>query len=301
MIRCTSLLEGTGIAVGHFDHPSGDAHHDPAEELASTHSINLVQRGRFSIQVGRRIWEVGPGDIFITYPGLEYRCRHKEEVPSDVCISLEFRPTGEDHPELATFTAIAKSMTVRPATNRMVYLFRKFVPVPSPSILPGLVTNPVAAEEVAGDLLSEISGEREQPRRSYSQRQLAWYAERVDAARQLLEKNFSVEHSLASVARSVGMSMFHFARIFGELAGTPPHQYLLQVRLNEARRQLRGGASVTESCFSSGFHNLSHFVRLFHHRFGVSPAQYGRQQASQPATAIPSCELRSPTPSTVLR
>jgi AraC-like DNA-binding protein len=279
MIHCTNLLKGPEIDVVRFDHPCGEAHHDPAEELAPSYSLSLVQRGRFTIQVGRRAWEAGPGDIFMTYPGLEYRCRHGEEVPSDVCMSLEFRPTGDDNPELAELSGVAKRTTVRPATNRMAYLFRKFVPDASPSI-PGLVTNPMAAEEVAADLLSEICGELEKPRRSYSQQQLAWYAERVDAARQMLEKNFGAEHSLASVARSVGMSMFHFARIFGELAGMPPHQYLLQVRLNEAQRQLRGGASVTESCFSSGFHNLSHFVRLFHRRFGVSPSQYGRQRAS---------------------
>jgi AraC-like DNA-binding protein len=278
MIRCTSLLEHAEVSVGRFDHPCGEAHHDPAGELAYLHSINLVERGGFIIQVGRRIWEVGPGDIFMTYPGLEYRCRHREEVPTDVCMSLEFRPTGEIYPELAAFAGVAKRTTVRTATNRMAYLFRKFVPSPPPSI-PQLATSPMAAEEVAAGLLSEACGEPE-VRRSYSQQQLVWYAERVDAARQLLKKNFAAEHSLASVARSVGMSMFHFARIFGELSGMPPHQYLLQVRLNEAQRRLRGGASVTESCFSSGFHNLSHFVRLFHRRFGASPSQYGRRRAS---------------------
>jgi AraC-like DNA-binding protein len=70
------------------------------------------------------------------------------------------------------------------------------------------------------------------------------------------------------------MSPFHFARVFRELAGTPPHQYLLRVRLTEAARRLRDGDRVTNACFASGFSHLSHFGRLFHRRFGVLPSQY---------------------------
>lgn len=70
------------------------------------------------------------------------------------------------------------------------------------------------------------------------------------------------------------MSTFHFARLFAELAGTPPHRYLLRVRLDEAARGLRQGASVTDACFASGFQNLSYFIRAFRQRFGISPGKY---------------------------
>src|SRR5438093_231155 len=74
--------------------------------------------------------------------------------------------------------------------------------------------------------------------RSFPQAQLAWYAERIEAAREQLTKRFADQHLLLTLARSVGMSPFQFARIFRELTGFAPHQYLLKVRYREALHML---------------------------------------------------------------
>ena len=107
---------------------------------------------------------------------------------------------------------------------------------------------------------------------SFPDPQLAWYAERIEAAREQFVKRFADQHRLLPLARSVGMSPFQFARIFRELTGLPPHQYLLKVRYREAQRMLRDGATVTDACFRSGFSNLSHFTRGFRKRFGHRPS-----------------------------
>jgi AraC-like DNA-binding protein len=102
--------------------------------------------------------------------------------------------------------------------------------------------------------------------------QLAWYAERIDAARKDMATRFMEPHPLLPLARSAGMSPFHFARLFRELTGFAPHQYLLNVRYREAVRMLHGGASVTEACFATGFSNLSHFTRELKKRLGERPS-----------------------------
>ena len=68
------------------------------------------------------------------------------------------------------------------------------------------------------------------------------------------------------------MSLFHFARVFRELTGLPPHRYLLRTRLERAAQRLRTGDSVTNTCYAVGFSNLSHFTRSFRRRFGVAPS-----------------------------
>lgn len=267
MIRATTLLRTADVTVDRFDHPAAHVHHDPAEEFVDACSISFVERGRFFMQAGRRTWELGPGAVFLTYPGMTYRCRHRESVPSDACLSVTYLGSATATPELAKLDRSARDCTVVPSTNRLAYLFRGLSSTAS-------VAEAMAADSLAAALLQEVWGTP--PRRLYRQRQLAWYAERVDAVRQTLEKRPADDHHLAALAGSVGMSTFHFARVFRELAGIPPHRYLLEMRLKEAAHRLRGGAPVTEACFASGFRNLSHFVRMFRRHFGVQPSRFAR-------------------------
>ena len=68
------------------------------------------------------------------------------------------------------------------------------------------------------------------------------------------------------------MSPFLFTRVFRELIGLPPHKYLLRLRLASARTLLESGMSVTDTCYTAGFNNLSHFIRMFHRHFGFAPS-----------------------------
>jgi AraC family transcriptional regulator len=268
MNRYVPLIETPQAVIGRFDHPGDDCHHDLPEEVSSEHSISLVERGRFSVQIGRRTWDLRPGDLFLTYPGLAYKAHHDEAAPTDVCLSVTYL---ERCAEVEHYARLARKCPALPAPNRVTYLFRTL------SRNPAVATAPLAAEDVAVSVLSEVCAQRDPSKKPFIPHQLAWYAERVDAIRARLESHPAVPHSLISLARFVGMSPFHFARVFRELAGVPPHRYLLQVRLKTAASQLRQGASVTDACFNTGFSNLSHFIRLFRRTYGVSPRRYARQ------------------------
>jgi AraC-like DNA-binding protein len=109
--------------------------------------------------------------------------------------------------------------------------------------------------------------------RLYRSEQLRWYAERVVAARELIDCDPTADHSLWHLSSQVGMSVFLFARLFRELVGMPPHRYLVHRRLCCARDLLRSGMAVTDVCYASGFNNLSHFINSFRAHFGVSPSK----------------------------
>src|SRR5258705_11223271 len=59
--------------------------------------------------------------------------------------------------------------------------------------------------------------------------------------------------TLEELAETAGLSRAFLARSFGETFGTPPHQYLVQLRLDRAKRALASGASGTETCYEVGF------------------------------------------------
>lgn len=268
MNRYTPLIEIAEFRIGRFDHPQQDYHRDPALEVARSYSINRVARGRFSVKIGKLFWELTTGDLFLSYPGMEYRCIHHQEIPEDVCMTLDYSPSLESPEETEGFERAVRLKPVLRASNRMAYLFLQ---------LARRSRERIAVEESAHCLMAEIVAHSGLVPRNYSESRLSWYAERVDAVCWQMDHHYAADHSLAACARSVGMSSFHFARIFRELAGIPPHSYLRLVRLKQAGRRLREGASVTEACFDSGFQNLSHFSRQFYRHFGVKPSAYARQ------------------------
>lgn len=86
------------------------------------------------------------------------------------------------------------------------------------------------------------------------------------------------EFNLAGLADQVGMSAFHFNRLFKRATGVPPSQYLIRLRIDAARRLLREtGRSVIEIGNEVGYGNPSHFARLFRKETGLSPSDYRRQ------------------------
>ncbi|MDQ3371029.1 MAG: helix-turn-helix transcriptional regulator [Myxococcota bacterium] len=88
---------------------------------------------------------------------------------------------------------------------------------------------------------------------------------------------------IASVARAVGMSPFHFIRQFAAVFGATPHQYRMTARLERAKRLLATGASVTDTCLAVGCSSLGSFSQLFTQRIGVSPSAYRRRLVQVPA------------------
>src|SRR4030095_3919912 len=57
------------------------------------------------------------------------------------------------------------------------------------------------------------------------------HGRRIERACETIVARLAEDQSLTSAAREAGMSTFHFARVFRELVGQSPHQYLLRARL----------------------------------------------------------------------
>jgi AraC family transcriptional regulator len=273
MNNLQSYVTSPLVSLSRFDHPSREPHTDPPEECAPCYSINFIEQGSYTLHVGRRRWQMSPGTLFITRPGMLYRCEHGEEFPSDVSLLVLYADGFAE--ELAEAVCLKPGGLAHVAAldNRLAYLYQRL------KRLAAGEGEALAAETLAGELFASVAGRKEgAPRRLHKSHQLAWYVERVEAARALMETDYQTAHSLNSLARLAGMSPFHFAHIFQELAGTPPHRYLVKVRLARAAKRLLDGAGVTQTCFATGFTNLSHFIRLFRRTYGLTPSQFARRK-----------------------
>ena len=102
----------------------------------------------------------------------------------------------------------------------------------------------------------------------------------VSRAREYLEECFAGDVSLRGLAHTVGLSRYHLVRVFREAVGLPPHAYLTQVRLRQARKLLAAGEPIGAVALEVGFVDQSHLTRRFKGAFGVTPGQFARRFAA---------------------
>ena len=85
---------------------------------------------------------------------------------------------------------------------------------------------------------------------------------------------------LQELAAVAGYSPAHFLRLFRRAFGQTPHQFVLDLRIERAKRLLRAdGQSLAEIAGSCGFADQSHFGSAFARRAGMPPGRY-RETAS---------------------
>lgn len=86
--------------------------------------------------------------------------------------------------------------------------------------------------------------------------------------------------SIADVAAQLKLSPSYFARAFRAATGQPPHQWLLQRRI-ELALQLLGQPSLPLGEIASlcGFADQAHFSRVFSARLGMPPSHWRARHA----------------------
>jgi AraC-like DNA-binding protein len=115
--------------------------------------------------------------------------------------------------------------------------------------------------------------------RRYAERQpvAAEFGARVREAervREIIEEGWKERPSLRSLAAQVELNTYQLLRAFVRRYGMPPHAYLLQRQLREARTLLDGGSSIAEAAFAAGFADQSHLTRYFRRTWGMTPGTY---------------------------
>ena len=101
----------------------------------------------------------------------------------------------------------------------------------------------------------------------------------IREACQYISSNFEKNISLTDLARTAHLSPNYFLKLFKNQTGLTPKEYILQVRLNNARFLL-SDTNIKISAIASdcGFNDTSYFSMFFKKRFGLTPAEYRQSQ-----------------------
>jgi AraC-like DNA-binding protein len=96
----------------------------------------------------------------------------------------------------------------------------------------------------------------------------------VKAAREYLDEHAPENISLASLASLVGLSPFHFCRVFRDVVGLTPHAYQTQIRVRRAKQLLGQNVPIAEAAVEAGFYDQAHLTKHFKRVVGITPGRY---------------------------
>lgn len=243
----------------------------------SYYLVQLQRQGRGVVSQDGRIAIVEPGDFVIydtTRPyELIYDCpQHEVTVMRLPQAQLEQHVGGLDG--LTATTVHGQSAAAGLLQSMAGTLQRELDQLHPSSVL-----------EV-GDAITHViaAGLRSLPRAN-QRRPSTLYAYHLARIKDYVRKNLrDPELSTSSVARAMGISPDHVARLFRH-EPMPLSRLIWQQRLDACRRDLAdprlAERSISEIAFSWGFNEAAHFSRSFKEQFGSTPREW-RARALRP-------------------
>ncbi|MEM7200995.1 MAG: AraC family transcriptional regulator [Planctomycetota bacterium] len=97
----------------------------------------------------------------------------------------------------------------------------------------------------------------------------------VDVACRHLREHSHRSVSLTELSEVSGVSRFHLIRKFRQRLGITPHQLLISLRVEAAKRLLAAGAPIAAAAIETGFADQSHLTRWFGRLTARRPGEYG--------------------------
>ena len=250
------------------------------EEHPDDNSIVLLRRGVFRKHRGRHAVTADTNQAVFFVQGSSYQVSHPVgsgnrgtifSAPSDTLVDLV-----SDH-DLAAADDPCRPFPFMsgPCTRRVFWRHRELLQRLERTA--GSDPDPMWVEETSLDLMADVLTSafalRAEPRKRRRRRTVADHAERIEVAKSFLASRMKEPLSLNDVARHVGLSPYHMARIFREHAGVPVHRYLTRLRLRDAVERLADGVEdLTNLALELGYASHSHFTDAFGREFGRPPS-----------------------------
>ena len=97
----------------------------------------------------------------------------------------------------------------------------------------------------------------------------------VRNAMDYIQTHYSEPLYLEDIAGAVGVSKYHFSRVFKQECGFSPHEYLIMTRMNRAMFLLKTTDDpIKEIALQVGYQNEATFTTAFGNRVGLSPSRF---------------------------
>ncbi|WP_018633754.1 AraC family transcriptional regulator [Neomegalonema perideroedes] len=227
--------------------------------------IGVILRGAQRSLSGRGVVEAEAGDVITVNPG-EVHDGAPLDARGRIWRMLYFDPAALADPICALTEGGARNAELAHPALRDAAAATRFLSLFRAMIDPHGGRSEIESRENLLLLLARLVERRHQER--------AGAPRAIRRARERIDDDPAAPLSLGELAEIGGVSQFQLLRGFSKLTGLTPHAYLVQRRLQRARRMIAGGEGLADAAQASGFADQSHMTRLFVRAYGMSPGVY---------------------------
>lgn len=227
--------------------------------------IGFVESGRRHLTCKNKDYIIDAGDLVMFNPLDNHACHQATGKPldwrsiginEDIMRESAGQITGRDYSPKFTSTVAYRSEAVS--------LLRK---------LHDLIMDQRAdfeKEEIFFFLLEHLIREYTEP----AQENLSAVSEEIQKACAYMEDSFAELITLDDLSKLSGSNKYTLLRNFTKQRGVTPYQYLVTIRIGEAKKLLEKGVDPLDAAMQTGFADQSHFTRFFKKLIGLTPRQY---------------------------
>jgi AraC family transcriptional regulator len=105
----------------------------------------------------------------------------------------------------------------------------------------------------------------------------------LQLAHEYILQNLGEPITPRDLAQAIGLSRFHFSRLFRGSTGVSPMRYVQRCRVEHAKGLIRQGELLmTEIAVRVGFYDQSHFTRWFRKLVGMTPREFAQHDMACP-------------------
>ncbi len=220
------------------------------------HILMMCLRGRIRVSLSRKVWEIGAGELLVFRADRIDRVLEAVELPMDYQWSsfynedaqrLPTQPVKTDFAFLAhLFARLLKAYREHGAQSEMtVFWLRAILQALREDHVPESIAGDGAGARPVKTVIRELNAHPEQFR------------------------------SVADLCRRAGYSKTHFFRLFKQLTGQSPQEYLISARTMRAEALLKDtGLSIGRIAEELGYRDIYHFSKQFKAVRGMTPSAF---------------------------
>lgn len=143
--------------------------------------------------------------------------------------------------------------------------------------LDDLLPKPIIRSELKSALKKALLDLNGQP----GLKEMTENSQTIRMVKDYIRMHYEEKLSLEGVADKVYLSSAYLSRLFKQETGQNFKDYLAHVRIEEAKKLLKGGClNINQIADSTGFSNGKHFSRVFREETGQTPSEYRRHSDS---------------------